>query len=55
MAKLWHGPRLEVEGVEWVTFCLWWDLDDPGWRAGVVAQPDAKWADPDGSEGCWPT
>jgi hypothetical protein len=48
-AKLWHGPRLEVEGIESVTFCLWWDLDDPGWRAGKVAQPDAEYADPDGS------
>jgi hypothetical protein len=47
--KLQHGPRLEVEGVESVTFCLWWDLDDPGWRAGVVPQPDAEYADPDGS------
>lgn len=49
--KLGHGPRLEVDGVDSVTFCLWWDADDPGWRAGVVAQPDAEYADPDGSEG----
>jgi hypothetical protein len=49
-AKLRHGPRLEIEGVESVTFCLWWDREEPGWRAGVVAQPDAEWADPDGSE-----
>jgi hypothetical protein len=48
--KLRHGPRLEVDGVESVTFCLWWDLDDLGWRSGVVAQPDAEYADPDGSE-----
>jgi hypothetical protein len=48
-AKLRHGPRLEVEGVESVTFCLWWVMDDPGWRAGAVAQPDAEYADPDGS------
>lgn len=47
--KLRHGPRLEVEGVESVTFCLWWDVEDPGWRAGVVAAPDAEYADPDGS------
>jgi hypothetical protein len=53
--KLGHGPRLEVDGVDSVTFCLWWDADDPGWRAGVVAQPDAEYADPDGSEGCWPS
>jgi len=49
-AKLRHGPRLEVDGVESVTFCLWWDRDDPGWRAGAVAQPDAEYADPDGSK-----
>jgi hypothetical protein len=47
--KLRHGPRLEVGWVESVTFCLWWDVADPGWRAGVVAQPDAEDADPDGS------
>jgi hypothetical protein len=50
-ARLRHGPRLEVEGIESVTFCLWWDLGNPGWRAGVVAQPDKEYADPDGSEG----
>jgi hypothetical protein len=27
----------------------WWDVEDPGWRAGVVAQPGAGYADPDGS------
>jgi hypothetical protein len=48
-AKLRHGPRLEIDGVESVTFCLWWDVEDPGWRAGVVAQPGAGYADPDGS------
>jgi hypothetical protein len=48
-AKLRHGPRLKVEGVESITFCLWWDVGDPGWRTGVVAQPDAKYGDPDGS------
>jgi hypothetical protein len=47
--RLRHGPRLEIEGIESVTFCLWWDVEDPGWRAGVVAQPDAHYADPDGS------
>jgi hypothetical protein len=47
--KLRHGPRLEVDGVESVTFCLWWDVEDPGWRAGVVAQPDGEHGDPDGS------
>jgi hypothetical protein len=49
--KLRHGPRLEIDGVESITFCLWWDLANPGWRAGVVTQPDAEYADPDGSEG----
>jgi hypothetical protein len=49
--KLQGGPRLEAEGVESVTFCLWWDASDPGWRTGVVAQPDAEYLDPDGSEG----
>ena len=47
--KLRHCPRLEVGRVESVTFCLWWDVADPGWRAGVVAQPDAEDADTDGA------
>jgi hypothetical protein len=49
-AKLRHGPRLEVDGVESVTFCLWWDALDPGWRAGVVIRPDTQYLDLDGSE-----
>jgi hypothetical protein len=49
-ATLRHGPRLEVDGIESVTFCLWWDALDPGWRAGVVIRPDTQYLDLDGSE-----
>ena len=48
--KLQHGPRLEVEEVESVTFCLWWDLQAPGWRDGLVIRPGAQYQDLDGSE-----
>ena len=49
-ARLRDGPRLEVDMVESVTFCLWWDAQDPGWRAGVVIQPTIQYQEPDGSE-----
>jgi hypothetical protein len=45
-----NGPRTLIDGVEAVTFCLWWDARDPGWRTGHVANPDLEYADPDGSE-----
>jgi hypothetical protein len=48
--KLANGPKLPIEDVEAITFCLWWDIKETRWRTGSVAYPDSEYADPDGSE-----
>lgn len=48
--RLQGGPRMMIDGVEAVTFCLWWDADEPRWRAGRISFIDPDHADPDGSQ-----
>jgi hypothetical protein len=48
--ELQNGPRMLIDGVQAVTFCLWWDVNDPRWRTGPLADPVPGHADPDGSQ-----
>jgi hypothetical protein len=48
--ELANGPKLPSDGIEAITFCLWWDDKEPRWCTGSVTYPDLEYADPDGSE-----
>lgn len=43
-------PTIMIDGIESVTFCIWWARGAAEWSVGTVEPPRGGYADPDGSE-----